>query len=346
MKYLLIFLILMHMVITPASALEITAPEVPPDATQIMPENTEDFGEAFLELLRSALFQIRPDIAEACKLGVCMMACVLLISLLRIFPGNIHRVTTCVGVTAIAGLIILDAQAMVSLATETIRQMSDYGKLLFPVMTAAMSVSGGISSSAALYAGTAAFDMILGSLISHIHIPLVYLFLVCAMGNCASGEELLKKLRDLIKNLIGWSLKLTVTIFTTYMSITGVVSGTTDAAALKTMKVTISSVVPVVGGILSDASESVLVSTRLLKNAAGIYGIIAVLALFLEPFIKIAVQYFTLKATAALCSVFGTKEISELIDDFGAAMGFLLAMTGAVCLMLLISVFCFMKEVG
>lgn len=81
----------------------------------------------------------------------------------------------------------------------------------------------------------------------------------------------------MVKNVVSWSLKTILTVFTTYMTVTGVVSGTTDAAALKATKVTISSVVPVVGGILSDASEAVLVSAGLMKNAAGIYGILAVL---------------------------------------------------------------------
>ena len=122
--------------------------------------------------------------------------------------------------------------------------------------------------------------------------------------------------------------------------------GTTDAAALKATKVTISSVVPVVGGILSDASEAVLVSAGLMKNAAGIYGILAVLAVFLSPFLKIGVHYLILKLTAAVCGIFGEKGLTELIGDFSTAMGLLLAMTGSECLLLLISTVCFLKGVG
>ena len=129
------------------------------------------------------------------------------------------------------------------------------------------------------------------------------------------------------------------------MSITGVVSGATDTAALKAAKLTISSVVPVVGGIMSDASEAVLVSAGLLKNSAGIYGILAIIAICLDPFIRIAAHYLLLKATAAVCVVFGSKKVTGLVDDFAVAMGLLLAMTGAVCLMLLISIVCFMKGV-
>ena len=170
--------------------------------------------------------------------------------------------------------------------------------------------------------------------------------LALAAGNSATGEELLKRLRDMVKNGISWCLKTILMVFTTYMGITGVISGTTDAVTLKATKVTISSVVPVVGGILSDASEAVLVSAGLVKNAAGIYGILAVLAVFLHPFLQIGVHYLILKATAAVCGVFGTRRMTELIGDFSGALGLLLAMTGSACLLLLISTVCFLKGVG
>ena len=157
---------------------------------------------------------------------------------------------------------------------------------------------------------------------------------------------MLKKAKEMIKAAISWSLKTVLTVFTTYMSITGVVSGTTDAAALKAMKVTISTVVPVVGGILSDASESVLVSAALMKNAAGIYGIFAVLSLALGPFLRIGIHYLLLKTSAFFCGLFGSKSVVSMIEDFSSALGLMLAVTGCMCLLQLIGVVCFMKGVA
>ena len=101
-----------------------------------------------------------------------------------------------------------------------------------------------------------------------------------------------------------------------------------------------------VGGILSDASEAVLVSAGTVKNAAGIYGMLAVIAIWIGPFLKIGLHYLLLKLTGAVCAIFGSKEMSGLVGDFSSAMGMLLAMTGSVCLMLMISLVCFMRGVG
>ena len=175
---------------------------------------------------------------------------------------------------------------------------------------------------------------------------MVYIFLAFSIGCSAIGEDILKRLRDFLKWLVSWCLKIVLYVFTGYITITGIVSGTTDQMALKAAKLTISGAVPVVGGILSDASEAVLVSAGLVKNAVGVYGLIAIAAIAMGPFLRIGVQYLLLKLTAAVCGVFGNKKTTELVGDFSSAMGILLAMTGAVCLILLISMVCFMKGVG
>lgn len=261
-------------------------------------------------------------------------------------PGRSEKVIGLVCAVALGTLLLKNATTLINLGTETVRQLSDYGKLLLPVMTAALAAQGGTGSAAALYAGTAVFDTVLSSLIGKLLVPLVYVYLALAIANAATGEAMLKKLRDFVKWLMTWSLKTVLYIFTGYMSITGVVSGVTDAATVKAVKLTISGAVPVVGGILADASEAVILSAGVMKSAVGVYGLLAVAAIWLTPFLKLAMQYLLLKLTAAVCAVFGVQRASDLVSDFSGAMGILLGMTGAVSLLLLISTVCMMKGMG
>ena len=129
------------------------------------------------------------------------------------------------------------------------------------------------------------------------------------------------------------------------ITITGIISGTTDAAALKATKLTISGVVPVVGGIISDASDTILVSAGIVKNAAGVYGLLAILAIWIGPFLKIGVQYLLLKASAALCGGIAGDATSGLIKDFSGIMGILVAMIGTICLLFLVSIVCYLRGV-
>lgn len=330
----------------PASAVEVTAPEVPASGAELMPEDTGNFWSGLMEILSEAIGNIRPDLAEAAQSCLCVAGITLLVSIVQCFPGSSQKTGDLVGTAAIGTVLLQSTNSLMALASQTIAELSNYGKLFIPVMTAAMAAQGGITVSAALYTGTAAFNSLLSTVISHVLLPMIYIYLALCAGNAAVGEDILKKLRDFSKWLMTWTLKTILYIFTGYMSITGVVSGTTDAATLKATKLTISGMVPVVGGILSDASEAVLVSAGVVKNTAGIYGILAILAVCLGPFLRIGVHYLLLKATGAVCGIFDNKRMTGLMQDFSGAMGLLLAMTGTVCLLLLISTVCFLREVG
>lgn len=344
-KLILIFLLLSGLAI-PVSAAELTPPSAPPAAEELMPPDTENFAEGLLYVLRGALEKIRPDLVAAGKICFCMIAVCVIVSVVSTLSESSKAMTELAGAIVIACLLLGSANTLIADGADTVRELSEYGKLLLPVMTTALAAQGGVTSSAALYAATAFFDAVLCGLVAKIIVPLIYIFIALAVASAAIDETLLSKLKDLSKWAASWSMKAVLYVFTGYITITGVVSGAADQTALKATKLTISSMVPVVGGIMSDASEAVLVSAGLMKNAAGIYGLLAIAAIALGPILHIGLQYLLLKLTAAVCGVFAGKKITGLIEDFSGAMGLLLAMTCALTLMLMISTVCFLKGVG
>lgn len=345
MKKLWILLILAAALCYPVSALDYTAPEAPEAALELLPESVSDFGSDLITVIFRGIKAVQPSLAEAVGVCVSVFAVVMLTSLLKALPGKAAMLVDFAGVLAIMSLVLIRTKSFVSLASNTVEELSEYGKLLLPVMTMALASQGGVTTSAILYTATMALDALLGTVISKLLVPMVYVYLALALGAATSGEDVLGKLRDFSKWLISWCLKTIVYLFTAFMTLTGVISGTTDAAAVKAAKLTFSGVVPVVGGMLSDASEAVLISAGVVKNAVGVYGLLAVIAIWIMPFLKIAIQYLLLKLTAALCQVFGGKQVNSLVQSFSTAMGLLLGMTGSVCILLLISTVCFMKGV-
>ena len=337
-------IVLISSLLLPVKAADISAPPLAAAGSVGVPE-AESFGEGLMMIIEDLLPLIRPDIREAS--GVCagIICAVMLCSMLRAFSPDIERVADVISVACIAATVFYGVGSMVRLAEDTVDEMSSYGRLLIPVMTTALAAQGAPGTSAALCAGTLAMDTAVIGVISRLLIPGIYVFLVISVAVAATGEELLKKFRDLLKNLMTFFLKTSLSAFTAYMGITGVIGGATDAAALKVTKASMSMFVPVVGGILSDAASSVLMGVRLAKNAAGIYGIFALLAIFLEPFLLIGCHYLMLKLTATICMVFGSKPVIDLIGDISSAMGMLLGMTGAVCLLFLVGVICSIRVV-
>ncbi len=346
MRKVVITVLILLFLAVPGYAMEYTAPAAPDSVQDLMPVEQTSFGSDLWTVVKNALDALHPKAAEASGICLRLIAATLLMSLLLAFPGNSGRVVEFAGILVIATLLLGSANSMIRLGAETVKELSEYGKMLLPVLTAALAAQGGAASSAALYAGTAAFDAVLSSLTANVLVPMVYIYLLLSIAATATGQEMLSRISDSIKGAAVWGMKTVLYIFTGYMTLTGVISGATDASALKAAKLTISGMVPTVGGILSDASEAVLVGAGLMKSAVGVYGAITLCAIWISPFFQLGVQYLLLKLTGALCSVFGVKPAVQLIDAFSGAMGMLLGMIGTVCVLLLVSTVCFMRSVG
>lgn len=330
----------------PVNAAEVSVPEPPQEAERYMPEKSVSFGEDLWYVFKSAMKELQPSLTEATSVCLSVIVTVLLVSILQNYSASSKGISEFAGTISLGLILLQPMNSLVELGVSTIKQISEYGKILLPVMTTTMAAQGGTTTAAALYTGTAFFDALLSSAITQVLIPMLYAYLCVCIAYSAIGEGILDTLRQLLKWLMTWGLKIILYVFTGYISITGVVSGTTDAAALKAAKLTISGAVPVVGGILSDASEAVLVSAGVLKNATGAYGFVAISAILIGPFLKIGVQYLILKITSGICSGFPSGRLPNIVKDFTGAMGLLLAMTGTVSLLFLISLVCFMRGLG
>ena len=344
-KWIIVGILLLGLWI-PVSAQDYTVPQAPDGAADLLPSDRDTFAEGLWYVITSAFAMVQPQLLESGKVALRVMAATMLISVVKSREGPGKEAVSLVGVIAIACLLLQPAGTQIAAAAETVSQLSAYVKLLLPVMTAALAAQGGAATSAALYTATVTFDALLSSLISTILVPMVYIYLVLAVVHSAIADDMMKRARDLMKSIMTWTLKTILYVFTAYIGITGVVSGAADQSAVKAAKLTISGMVPVVGGILSDASEAVLVGASVVKNSAGISGILVVIAITVVPFLQIGLQYLGLKLTAAVCALFSDKQITGIIEDFSGAMGFLLGMTGAMCLIFLISLVCFLRGVG
>ncbi len=350
MRKIVIFLLLALFFALPAGATEeIDISELEDglsaEAEELMPDTQgADFLDGLKELFSNTVDKLSSpfrDSLHLCALLLCVTMLCSLVDLSGIKNGSLLiRASGAVGLCAVmAGSF----QTMISLASDTVQQISDYGACLLPIMASATAMSGGLTSASALYVGTVLFSQLLLQLISKLLIPAVYFYLAIATAEAALGNEMLTELREFVGWVISKSLRVLLYLFIAYLTITGVISGKTDAAAVKATKAAVSGMIPVVGSILSDASETLLAGASIVKSSAGVIGMLAVLAICLLPFLRTGVQYLMLKTTASVSGAIGLKAHVGLLKQFSVAMGYLLAMCGAGGLLMLISTVCFMQ---
>lgn len=310
------------------------------------PSQASDPGTALLNLVKWASGLSVSTLREALRTAAMLLAAALVCRLVRQTGEGSFPAASMTGALAITAIFTTGMRSMIGLADTMLADMEAYAKLLLPVMCSAAAASGAVTGAGALYMGSSLFFSLLISLIRTLLIPLIYAFIGLAAAECALKDGRLSGLRQLTGWCICAALKGMMYVFTAYLSLTGLLSGSSDEAAVEAAKSTLSAAIPVVGAIVSDASEAVLQSARLLRTTAGTFGILAVLAMALVPFAKIGVCFLTMKLTTAVAELTAEKQHAELLDALTGAMGYLLGMVGCTALMLVFSTCCFMKVVN
>ncbi len=252
--------------------------------------------------------------------------------------GKVTAFLPMAGALSIALLTAGSLDSLIGLGTETIVELSVFSKALLPTLAAATAASGAVTSATVHQVTTVFFVELLLELVNGLLVPLVYLYIGALTAAAVLPEGRLGAVAEGLKKAVTWALTTALLAFTVYLSIARVLSGAADGATVKVAKAAISGAVPVVGSILADAAETVLVGAGMLRSTIGVFGMLAILAACAYPFLQLGVQYLLYKLTAFLAAALGAAGLCKLIDGLGGAFGLVLGMTGSCALLLLISV--------
>ena len=303
------------------------------------------YGARLLGLLSDALSllsaQWRDGLFSVAVIAASCLLCGLLAN-----GAHTGRAAEFVGALAICGACVGSLSSMIRLATQTLEQLSDYGLVLLPSMMALGAMSSTATGTGAAATGGIVFLDLFLQIGTRILIPLVWLICAAAVADLILGEGRLQALLRLLKWLAGTLLKWTMYLFTGYLGLSGLFGGGVDAARVKTARVALSSVVPLVGGILSDASESVLAAASALKSSVGLYGMLAIAAICLFPFLRLGAQYLLMKLGAAIGGLLGQPRLAALTEQLAGAFGLLLGLCGAYSVGMLLCVALCVRMVG
>lgn len=321
---------------------------LPREAAELMDGRSVSDSGNFSDSLREILTGAVGKSGGAMKSGIALcsqiLAIVMLSAVLRGSGGKApEQAMVLAAILAIGAVCAGRISGFFSAAAQTVNSMTAFSGFLFAGLASATAATGAIGTSSALYGITVLICGVMAKTVETLFLPGISCYMALMIANSAVGDDSLKLAGDTLKQLLTSGLKLAVLAFTAYLSVSGVISGSADSAAIKAAKLTISTTVPVVGSMIADASETLLVSAGLIRSGLGIFGLLGVLAVSIVPFLQTGCQYLMLKGTAAAAGLVGEKELSGLIGAMAGALGLLTAVTGACTLILMIGCVCFMK---
>ena len=328
------------------SPLEEAAGEFAPEVDWALGPDWDKGLEALLDTGTDQVFGV---LRRAVKSGTLLLVIVLFCALAEgtaKLGGGSFQATNMVGMMAVCAVSVSDIHSLMGLGRETIQLMAGFGNLLLPTLAAAAAAGGTPASAAARQMATLLFSDLLIQLISKVLIPLTYLYVAVCAAYGAIGNGGLKRIAKTLKGAVTGCLTAMLVAFWGYLTVSGVIAGSADALSVKTAKMAISGMVPVVGGVLSDAAETVLASAGILRNAIGVFGMLAILGMCLAPFLQMGVHYLVYKLAATLAGTIADGKVVELIDSIGGAFALELGMVASCGMLLLFGVISCLNATG
>lgn len=301
----------------------------------------ESLDVGLAELLETGRDAAGGVIKEALRSSVLLMViavfCALAETMYAITGKDKLPIISLIGTLGVSAVSVSDVKTMLGLGRGVIEGIADFSNVLLPTVAAVTAATGAVTGAAVRQMAAVLFSDLLVNLINSFLIPVLYGYLAISIAYAAVGNDGLKRLGAFLKWIVTVLLTAIMTIFVGYLSVSGVVAGSADAAVVKAAKFAISGAIPVVGGILSDAAETVLASAGVLRGTVGVFGTVTVLSLCLLPLMRIAVHYLMYKLVAAVTGTVGPSCVSALLDRISGAFGLMLGMTGACSLLVLIA---------
>jgi stage III sporulation protein AE len=221
----------------------------------------------------------------------------------------------------------------ISYTNEAIGTMISFVLALVPLLLALMAASGGLVSAAFFHPVILFLMNSSGLFMQYIILPLLFLATLLSIVSTMSEQYKVSQLATLLRS---WSIGLMglfLTVFLGVISVQGASAAVTDGVTIKTAKFVTGNFIPVVGRMFTDATDTVISASALLKNSVGIAGVAILLIIVAFPAIKILMIAFIYKLAAAILQPLGGGPIITCLDIISKSVIYVFAALGIVSLM-------------
>ncbi|MFC0522655.1 stage III sporulation protein AE [Pontibacillus salicampi] len=232
--------------------------------------------------------------------------CMILQSLQNAFENQaVSKVAYAIIYMVLIVLALNSFHLAVTYAKDAIEMMSSFMIALLPLMLGLMATFGNLMSVSFFHPVIIFLINTSGILISTVVLPLFFLSALLGIVSTINEEYKVTQLAQLLRNAGMGIMGVFLTIFLGVISVQGATSAIQDGVAMKTAKFVTGNFVPVVGRMFTDATDTVLSASLLLKNTVGLVGVLIILALALFPAIKVLAVALIYKIAAAILQPVG-----------------------------------------
>ncbi|MGK9428506.1 stage III sporulation protein AE [Bacillus atrophaeus] len=226
----------------------------------------------------------------------------------------------------------------ITYASEAIQTMTSFILALIPMLLALMASSGGAVSAAFFHPVILFLMNTSGLLIQNIVMPLIFLSAILSIVSTMTDQYKVTQLAGLLRKIAIGALAVFLTIFLGVISVQGTSAAITDGITLRTAKFITGNFIPVLGRMFTDATDTVISASLLLKNTVGIIGVAILICIAAFPAIKVLSLAFIYKLAAAILQPLGGGPVITCLDVISRSVLYIFAALAIVSLMFFLSI--------
>jgi stage III sporulation protein AE len=223
-------------------------------------------------------------------------------------------------------------------AKSAISDMIHFMISMIPLLLTLLASMGNLVSVSVLHPLIVFMIHVVGTLIYTVVFPLLFFSAVLHIVSSLSDKYKVTQLANLLRNVSAALMGVFLTVFLGVISVQGATSAAADGVTIRTAKYVTGNFVPVVGRMFSDATDTVIGASLLMKNAVGITGVIIIILLCAFPAIKILTLALIYNLAAALMQPLGDSPIVQCLQTIGKSLIYVFAALASVGLMFFLAI--------
>lgn len=322
--------------------------KVPEEAEEFLdelsPGGMADMVDSFTPktFLGKAWDSFRKNLRAPLRLLVSLAGVLVLCALLEAFgssfsTGGVEAVFGVVVTVFISSIIIDPVVGCIIDAREVIRDFATFILAFIPAFAGVVTASGQPMTGAAYNLFLFWMCQVTAQLVTAVFLPLLCAYLALSVISVVCPKLELGGLIGGIKTFVTWALGLILTVFIGLLSIQTVVASGGDSVAARTTKFFIGSMIPVVGGALSDLFAAAQGCIQLVRGTLGAFGVLVTAITFLPVLIRTGTWYLAICLGGILSQMLHLPQITRLLKALSSTLGIIMAVLLYDALLVIIS---------
>lgn len=288
-------------------------------------------------ILKYIFKEISANSALLVKLVILSVICALLNNLSSAFESDaVGKIANTACYLVVIAIAIKSFSIAIMIGKDAIDSMVSFVQALLPVLLTLLMSMGGITTAAMFQPIMIAIVGMTSTVMKDMIMPLVFFSAILSIVNHLSSKIQVSKLSSLLKQGTMVLMGLILTVFTGVITIHGTIASTADGVTIRTAKFAVDSFIPVVGGYVTEAFDTIMGCSLLLKNSIGALGLIVIAIVVTIPILKILSLIFIYKFTTALIEPFTEDQLISCLNDMSNAMVLILVIVLLVAIMFFI----------